>query len=187
MQDLLVEKPLAEQAEAPGFAEKTERMVVSMLYHTGLRVSELANLREGHINYALQSVKVLGKGKKERIIPLGGSLLADIRAYIADKAEEEGIVTGPDAPLFSGSGGRAMSSRKIYDIVRKCLGDVTTLQKRSPHVLRHSFATHLLRNGADLNAVRELLGHASLAATQVYTHHSIDKLRDIHGKAHPRG
>jgi integrase/recombinase XerC len=187
MQDLLGEKPLDEQPEPPAFTDKTERMIVSLLYHTGLRVSELASLREGHINYALQSVKILGKGKKERIIPLGASLLADIRTYIADKAAEEGIATGPEAPLFAGTGGRAMSSRKIYDIVRKCLGDVTTLQKRSPHVLRHSFATHLLRNGADLNAVRELLGHASLAATQVYTHHSIDKLRDIHGKAHPRG
>jgi integrase/recombinase XerC len=199
MQELLGEKPLIEQSEAselskktaqsdaPGFAEKTERMVVSVLYHTGLRVSELASLREGHINFALQSVKVLGKGKKERIIPLGAALLADIRVYITDKASVEGIATGPEAPLFAGAGGRAMSSRKIYGIVRKSLGDVTTLQKRSPHVLRHSFATHLLRNGADLNAVKELLGHASLAATQVYTHHNIDKLRDIHGKAHPRG
>jgi integrase/recombinase XerC len=170
-----------------GFEGHTERLVLSMLYHTGMRVSELVNLREGHIDFALQSVKVLGKGNKERIIPLGEPLLADLKDYFTEKAKQEWVNTGDKAHLLPESGEKPLSARKIYDIVRRNLAQVTTQGKKSPHVLRHSFATHLARNGADLNAIKELLGHASLAATQVYTHHSMDKLRDIHRKAHPRG
>ena len=164
---------------------KTERLVVEILYQTGIRVSELVNIRENHINQSLQSLKVLGKGNKERIIPLGKSLLEKIRGYVSQKShylEGEG-----GGFLLENEKRKKMQTRQVYSIVKKYLSLVTTAEKKSPHVLRHSFATHLTNRGADLNAVKELLGHSSLAATQVYTHNSIEKLRDIHKKAHPKG
>lgn len=182
-----MERLFSMEVDAGDFSETTRRLVVLMLYHTGLRVSELVGLREGQVDFALQSIKVLGKGNKERVLPVGDILLGEIRSYLDRKRREEGLPCGPDAPLLVNPDGRSLTARKAYDLVRLSLEAVTTIDKKSPHVLRHSFATHLLRNGADLNAVKELLGHASLAATQVYTHHSIDKLRDIHRKAHPRG
>jgi integrase/recombinase XerC len=178
---------LAMTADPESFEEATRRLVVLMLYHTGLRVSELVGLCEGQVDMALQTIKVLGKGNKERVLPAGAELLMEIRKYLERKSREEDLPVGPGAPLLVMPNGRPLTARKAYDLVRVSLEAVTTIDKKSPHVLRHSFATHLLRNGADLNAVKELLGHASLAATQVYTHHSIDKLRDIHRKAHPRG
>jgi integrase/recombinase XerC len=178
---------LSMEADPESFEEATRRLVVLMLYHTGLRVSELVGLCEGQVDMALQTIKVLGKGNKERVLPAGEELLNDIRKYLERKRREEDLPVGPGAPLLVLPNGRPLTARKAYDLVRVSLEAVTTIDKKSPHVLRHSFATHLLRNGADLNAVKELLGHASLAATQVYTHHSIDKLRDIHRKAHPRG
>jgi len=164
---------------------KTERLVVEILYQTGIRVSELVNIRENHINQSLQSLKVLGKGNKERIIPLGKSLLEIISGYVSQKSyylEGEG-----GGFLLENEKRKKMQTRQVYSIVKKYLSLVTTAEKKSPHVLRHSFATHLTNRGADLNAVKELLGHSSLAATQVYTHNSIEKLRDIHKKAHPKG
>jgi integrase/recombinase XerC len=183
MQGLLRDDSFAEK----GFAGHTEKIILSILYQTGIRVSELANLQEGHIDFSLQYVKVLGKGNKERIIPLGEQLLDALKAYLAEKASQEDVHTGGKARLLPETAGKPYTTRKIYDVVRRNLSLVTTQGKKSPHVLRHSFATHLARNGADLNAIKELLGHSSLAATQVYTHHSMDKLRDIHRKAHPRG
>jgi integrase/recombinase XerC len=164
---------------------KTERLVVEILYQTGIRVSELVNIRENHVNQSLQSLKVLGKGNKERIIPLGKSLLEKISGYVIQKSsylEGEG-----GGFLLENEKRKKMQTRQVYSIVKKYLSLVTTAEKKSPHVLRHSFATHLTNRGADLNAVKELLGHSSLAATQVYTHNSIEKLRDIHKKAHPKG
>jgi integrase/recombinase XerC len=170
-----------------GFEGFTEKIILLILYNTGMRVSELVNLKEGHIDFSLQSVKVLGKGNKERIIPLGEFLLTDLKTYLAEKAMQDDVSKGEGGRLLPEYGGKAYSARKVYEVVRKNLSLVTTQGKKGPHVLRHSFATHLARNGADLNAIKDLLGHASLAATQVYTHHSLDKLRDIHRKAHPRG
>ena len=168
------------------FPAWTSFVILALLYQCGLRVSELTGLREKHVDGSLASLKVLGKGNKERVIPLRPELLHKLDAYLALKRGQEGIDQGPEARFLPAAPGKAMSSRQVYTIVHAALEKVTTVEKKSPHVLRHSFATHLLRNGADLNAVKELLGHASLAATQVYTHHSIDKLRDIHRKAHPR-
>jgi integrase/recombinase XerC len=182
-----MERLLSMEVDTGQFGEMTRRLVVLMLYHTGLRVSELVGLREGQVDFALQAIKVLGKGKKERVLPAGHALLAETRGYLDRKRQEAHLPCGPDAPLLVTPNGRSLTARNAYDLVRNSLDAVTTIDKKSPHVLRHSFATHLLRNGADLNAVKELLGHASLAATQVYTHHSIDRLRDIHRKAHPRG
>ncbi len=167
------------------FEGRFEYLVVSILYFTGMRVSELVNLKEGHVDLKRDQVKVLGKGNKERIIPLHKALGANINAYLTERTAAFEISNFPQ--LLITHKGKPVTTRQVYDIVKKHLSTVTTAEKKSPHVLRHSFATHLTGNGAELNAVKELLGHSSLAATQVYTHNSIERLRDIHKKAHPKG
>ncbi len=158
---------------------ETERLLMLMLYHTGMRLGELIHIKYSQLDISNSTIKILGKGNKERVIPVSPRLLSEIKAY--RKAEEH-----PGELLFLNQKGKAFSPRAVYTIVRKYLSLVTTVEKKSPHVLRHSFATHLTNNGADLNAVKELLGHSSLASTQVYTHNSIEKLKNIHKKAHPR-
>lgn len=164
---------------------RMEYLVVNLLYQTGMRVSELVNLKTTQIDFARTQIKVLGKGNKERVIPISEVLAKTIRLFM-DEA-------GQLFPAYSGSfllingKGKHPGARQLYAIVKKYLSLITTADKKSPHVLRHSFATHLTSNGAELNAVKELLGHSSLATTQVYTHNSIDRLRDIHKKSHPKG
>lgn len=177
---------LLQHVEFPdGFSGKTERLIIDILYQTGIRVSELVNIREHHFDQTLKSLKVLGKGNKERIIPVGAELSASVSGYVQEK--EKNTESSREGYLLENEKGKKLYSRQVYNIVKKYLSLVTTAEKKSPHVLRHSFATHLTNRGADLNAVKELLGHSSLAATQVYTHNSIEKLRDIHKKAHPKG
>lgn len=163
----------------------TSRLAMQMLYELGLRLSELVNCRESQIDFGNRQIKILGKGNKERIIPLGAELLGGIRDYIKRKAGEH--QHADREYLLVNEKGKKLYPKYIYRLTTKYLQAVTTVKKRSPHVIRHSFATHLSNNGAELNAVKELLGHASLAATQVYTHNTIQKLRNIHKKAHPRG
>lgn len=161
---------------------RTERLVLQLFYHTGMRLSELVNLRETQLDASHSQVKVLGKGNKERIIPIAADLTTALQQYIQDKPERaEGVPN-----LFVNEKGKALQTRSVYGFVKAYLSQVTTIQKKSPHVLRHSFATHLMNNGADLNAVKELLGHSSLAATQVYTHNTIEKLKEVFQKAHPK-
>ncbi|MEN9883762.1 MAG: hypothetical protein RLZZ420_979 [Bacteroidota bacterium] len=167
------------------FQGRTSYLVISLLYFTGIRVSELVNLKSDQLDLVRGQIKVLGKGNKERIIPISPSLIALLTNYQAEKMKlfpdalyDQILLTGKQKPP---------SARQVYDIVNKTLLQVTTSDQRGPHVLRHSFATHLTNNGAELNAVKELLGHTSLAATQVYTHKSIERLRDIHRKSHPKG
>lgn len=164
---------------------ETEYLVVSLLYHTGMRVSELVGLRCKQVDEHRSQLKVLGKGNKERIIPLDPGMTERIKNYLLRRAEWGS--TDGQAFVLLNAVGKPLSPRTVYGIVRNRLSLVTTADKKSPHVLRHSFATHLTGNGAELNAVKELLGHTSLAATQVYTHNSIERLRDIHRKAHPKG
>lgn len=167
------------------FSGRGDHLILSLLYHTGIRVSELVGLKSSQIDYSRSQLKVLGKGNKERIIPLNGELLTRIKAYAQEKNN-----LFPEANfsnLLLTLRQKPPTARQVYDIVKKYLSLVTTADKKSPHVLRHSFATHLTGNGAELNAVKELLGHSSLAATQVYTHNNIERLRDIHKKAHPKG
>jgi integrase/recombinase XerC len=163
---------------------RTDRLLIWLLYNTGLRSAELVSLQEGQVDAARKIIKVLGKGNKERIIPVSVELVAEMHQYIAGK-KEIAIKDGADRLLITASG-RPLYAGYVYKAVNKYLSQVTTVRKKSPHVLRHTFATHLLSNGADLNSVKELLGHASLAATQVYTHHTIEKLKDVHKKAHPK-
>ena len=161
---------------------KTEKLIVEIFYNTGMRLSELINLKEQHIDAS--SVKVIGKGNKERIIPISRSLSDTIHSYIEKKRE-----LFPDANkvfLLINQRGNKLYPKYVYLVIKKYLNLVTTIQKKSPHILRHTFATHLSNNGADLNSIKELLGHSSLAATQVYTHNTIEKLKDAYKKAHPK-
>ena len=167
------------------FEGLTEYLVISLLYETGIRVSELANLKISQIDNAAMQLKVLGKGNKERVIPINKNMIDRISLYMKERLSL--FPADPVVFLFVNSKNIQLTSRKIYSIVKKYLSLVTTADRKSPHVLRHSFATHLTNNGAELNAVKELLGHSSLASTQVYTHNSIERLRDIHKKAHPKG
>lgn len=167
------------------FAGNTQRIILRLLYHAGIRRAELTGLRDRSVDFSNGQMKVLGKGNKERIIPLGQAVLAELREYIARRDE---LLPGyKGEALLCLEDGRAVQPWYVYRTVRRALEQVTTLKKRSPHVLRHTFATHLMNNGADINAVKELLGHASLASTQVYTHNTIEKLRRVHRQAHPRG
>lgn len=167
------------------FGGRGDHLILSLLYHTGIRVSELVGLKSSQIDYSRSQLKVLGKGNKERIIPLNGELLDKIKEYAQEKNNLYPEANFPNLLLTPRQ--KPPTARQVYDIVKKYLSLVTTADKKSPHVLRHSFATHLTGNGAELNAVKELLGHSSLAATQVYTHNNIERLRDIHKKAHPKG
>ena len=158
----------------------TKKMVLLLLYNTGMRLSELINLKESQIDYSYKQIKVLGKGNKERIIPVNIELLNRLKQYVQLKPE------GSVENVFVNKNGKQLQPRYVYGFVRENLGLVTTVKKKSPHVLRHSFATHLMNNGAELNAVKELLGHSSLAATQIYTHNTIEKLKEVFAKAHPK-
>ncbi len=161
---------------------KTERLILALFYNTGMRVSELINLKEKQVDEDYSQLKVLGKGNKERIIPVSKELLKELKDYVRQKpAKLEGI-----AEVFVNEKGKPLYPKYVYNAVKKYLSAVTTIEKKSPHILRHTFATHLMNNGADLNAVKELLGHSSLAATQIYTHNTIEKLKDVHKKAHPK-
>jgi integrase/recombinase XerC len=163
---------------------KTERLLLQLFYQSGMRLSELVNLKEGQIDFSKQVIKVLGKGNKERVLPAGAELMSRLKTYQEAKRNE--LDEYDPAYLFVLKNGKKLYHKYVYLAVKKYLSGITTLDKKSPHILRHSFATHLTNNGADLNAVKELLGHSSLAATQVYTHNTIEKLKAAHRKAHPK-
>lgn len=168
-----------------GYEGVLHRTIIELLYGTGMRKSELIQLKVTDIDSYQSQIRVLGKGQKERVIPVHPELLNSLKKYIEQRSTLEnvdGVTT-----LFVTLKGQPLSPRGVYSIIKRYLDLVTTIDKRSPHVLRHTFATHLMNNGADINAVKELLGHSSLAATQVYTHNTIDKLKNIHKQAHPRG
>ncbi len=163
---------------------RTSRLLLLLFYNTGMRLSEAIGLKEAGFNHHSNTVKVLGKGGKERIIPVSAGLADELRAYghlkkllPVEMMSENLLVTDKGKPL---------QPRAVYSSVKTYLSLVTTIDKRSPHILRHTFATHLLSRGADINAIKELLGHSSLAATQVYTHNTIERLKNVHQKAHPK-
>lgn len=166
------------------FEGKTNSLIFELLYQTGIRRSELINLKEKDIDQNSATIKVLGKGNKERIVPVNNGLLKIIEEYIAKKNDEfSGLPTGL---LLVSKKGKALNPKYVYNIVKNNLAKVSTNQRKGPHVLRHSFATHLTNNGAQINAIKELLGHSSLAATQIYTHNTIEKLKEVHKQAHPK-
>lgn len=160
----------------------TERLVLLLFYSTGMRLSELIQLKESQLDAIQKQVKVVGKGNKERVIPISEDLVQQLEAYIACKPNQA-IARNE---LFVTEKGKPLQARAVYGFVKERLSSITTIEKKSPHILRHSFATHLMNNGAELNAVKSLLGHSSLAATQIYTHTTIEKLKEVFKKAHPK-
>ena len=177
---------LFEQLEFPdSFEGKRDRVILELFYATGIRLSELIQLKRGDLDFYSQTIKVLGKRKKERIIPVAPAMAAQLQEYV-NFLEKEFETTDYNQNIFVTHKGKPVYPNLIYQMVRKYLDAVTTIEKRSPHVIRHTFATHLLDNGADLLAIKELLGHSSLAATQVYTHTSIEKIKKTYKQAHPR-
>jgi integrase/recombinase XerC len=165
------------------FAGMRDKAILSLFYGTGIRLSELKGIRLKDLQLKEQIVKVLGKRNKERLIPYPSEVGDDLTGYIRIRNE---LFGGFSDYLFVTDKGDQAYDKLLYRIVRKYLGLVTTMEKRSPHILRHTYATHLLNRGADLNAIKELLGHANLAATQVYTHTTFEKLKKIYNQAHPR-
>ena len=175
---------LEEQQFEAGFKGFTDRMICELLYATGMRRNELLQLKERDIEWSLNQVRILGKGNKERLVPVSPVLLDSIRDYLQEKRNLE---VHDDIFLLNLESGEPLYAGYIYRVVKTYMALSTTLKKKSPHVLRHTFATHLLNNGANIQAIKDLLGHSSLAATQVYTHNNIDKLKEIHRQNHPRG
>ncbi len=180
-----IEKLFSQIEYEPGFSGTRDRLVLEMLYSTGMRRTELINLKTANINFYNRELKVLGKRNKERIIPFTPMLAASVKGYMAEKQKQTGK-TMDNELLFVNDKGKKMGEKFVYNLVTKYLSLVTTIEKRSPHVMRHTFATHMLNNGADLNAIKEILGHANLSATQIYTHNTIEKLKSIYKQAHPR-
>jgi integrase/recombinase XerC len=173
--------PLLEISREPAssFADARDQLVLFLLYGTGMRLAELIDLRTSQINLAAKTLRVIGKRNKERIIPIPDMLVLFIRQY------NELNTFSSEYLILTDKGERAYPMF-IQRLVKKQLGEISTSEKLSPHILRHSYATHLLNRGADLNAIKELLGHVNLAATQVYTHNSMEKLKEIYKQAHPK-
>ncbi|MEM6525381.1 MAG: tyrosine-type recombinase/integrase [Bacteroidota bacterium] len=160
-----------------------DKLILELLYGTGTRLSEIIHLKDKDVDRLNHTIKVLGKRNKERVIPFSKSMSQVIEQY--QKKKEKEIEKSNDFLIITENGSQCYPML-IYRTVKKYLNQFTTIEKRSPHVLRHTFATHLLNKGAELNAVKDLLGHTSLAATQVYTHNSMDKLKAVFDQAHPK-
>jgi integrase/recombinase XerC len=159
---------------------KLYKVIIELLYGCALRVSELCNLNFGDIDIRSKTVRILGKGNKVRIVPIGDKSIMVLNEYLDDKN------LNPKDPLLTDKNDRRIYPRIVHTIVSTCLAKVCDMEKKSPHVLRHSAATHMLDNGADLRAVKEILGHENLSTTQIYTHVSIERLKTAYKKAHPK-
>lgn len=165
------------------YSEARDYIVLLLLYNTGIRKSELISLKDTSIDIQQKRITVIGKGNKQRIIPVSDDLLRRVVYY---KKIRDAEFRGPKLALILTDKGKPMYPKLVYNIVNKILMQVATNTKKSPHILRHTFATHMANNGAELNTIKELLGHSSLAATQVYTHNSIQKLKDVYTRSHPK-
>lgn len=174
------------QEFAEDFEGMRDRMIVEMFYSTGMRCSELVGLKNQDVDVRNQQLKVTGKRNKQRIIPFAPVLEEKIYTYINIRDQEMGNSSLPEAHFFVRKNGKPLSNPLTYCIVKKYLSQIPGLAKRSPHVLRHSFATSMLNGGADLNAVKELLGHSSLSSTEIYTHTTFEELKKVYHQAHPR-
>lgn len=166
-----------------GFKGVRDRMILEMFYETGMRVSELIGLADADVDFFASTIKVTGKRNKQRLIPFGEELKEDMRNYLS--VRDKHCAEGCEA-FFVQENGRKMTRAAVYVLVRRNLSKVVTLKKRSPHVLRHSFATSMLNNHAGLEAVKELLGHESLKTTEIYTHTTFEELKKVYEQAHPR-
>ena len=178
---------LMEQPDRSSPIGARDAAILELFYSTGIRLSELLGVRRADMDLERRTVSVLGKGRKQRIVPFGSHAEAALRLYASMRPEL--VPKDHEAPpeFFLSVRGKRMQPKGVNELVNRYIGAVSDLDKKSPHVLRHTFATHLLNRGADLQAVRELLGHASLSTTQVYTHVSIDRLKRVYAQAHPKG
>jgi len=161
-----------------GFIGERDKLIIELFYVTGIRLSELIDIKVSDIDYNNNLIKVLGKRNKERLIPLSDSIIKNIKSFTKKN--------NVNHYLFTSLGGTKVYAKLVYRVVKKYIGQISSINKKSPHILRHTFATHMLNNGADINAIKELLGHANLSATQVYTHNTIEKLKSAYKQAHPR-
>jgi integrase/recombinase XerC len=186
VKDLDMEKLFTGWDDADAFEGERDKAVLDVFYTTGIRRAELAGLKDGDVDFQSQTIKVTGKRNKQRIIPFSNTLKEVLQAYV--KIRNETVESGDNAfnAFFVGKNGKALSGAGIYGIVNKRLSEIPGLSKKSPHVLRHTFATSMLNNGANLNAVKELLGHTSLSSTEIYTHVTFEELKKAYNQAHPR-
>ena len=179
MEEMLKEIPFSDDFEGT-----RDKLIIELLYATGMRRAELVNVKLTDIDFSQRTIKVLGKRNKERILPLLQATIAIIKEYLAQRNDLEQVQD--HSFLLLTQSGLKIYETLVYRTINKYFSLVSPKVKKSPHILRHTFATHLLNRGADLNSVKELLGHSSLASTQVYTHNSIAELKKVHQKAHPR-
>jgi integrase/recombinase XerC len=179
-----IEKLLDQFDFSDDFSGVRDRTIIEMLYLTGMRRAELIGLKDRDADLKEQTIKVRGKRNKERIIPLAGSFTENIERYI--QLKNDAGFANQEGWLFISDKGNKLYGKFVYNIVTRYLALVTTVEKKSPHVLRHTFATHMLNHGADLNSIKEILGHANLSATQIYTHTTFEKLKSVYKQAHPR-
>ena len=172
--DLLLDKENFENS----FIGTRDKLIIEVFYLTGIRLSELIGIRIKDFNFESLTLKIFGKRNKERLVPLSFNIVNDIQKFIT--------TYNLNSLLFTNENQEKLYPKKVYRIVNYYIGKVSSVNKKSPHVLRHSFATHMLNNGADINAIKEILGHSNLSATQIYTHNSVEKLKSVYNQAHPR-
>jgi len=177
-----IDKVLQNLEEKDDFEALRDRLIVELFYSTGIRRAELINIELGAIRFSEKTLKVLGKRNKERYVPLLSSVIITLQEYLEKKKQIHSTSTA----LFITKKGNKIYETLVYRVINSYFSRVSSKEKKSPHLLRHSFATHLLNEGADLNSVKELLGHSSLASTQVYTHNSLNKMKKVYNQAHPR-
>lgn len=175
---------LSQNSNSEGFQEIRDTLIVELFYSSGMRRTELIHLKYSNVNFSSSTLKVLGKRNKERILPILPMVVDRLRLYVNERSLLETIVDGDY--LFLTKKGLKLNDSFVYRLINSYFSTVSEKVKKSPHILRHTFATHLLNNGADLNSVKELLGHSSLASTQIYTHSSLSELKKVYQEAHPR-
>lgn len=182
-----MERMLCATAQGGSWQEVREHVILQLFYETGIRLSELVGLNDGDVDFSRLAIKVTGKRNKQRIVPIGQNMADNLRRYIELRNETlNSLVQGTQSPLFVTDKGLRIYPHWAYRVVRKNLSQVVALKKRSPHVLRHTFATAMLNNAAELEAVKELMGHESVSTTQVYTHTTFEELKKAYKQAHPR-
>jgi len=180
-----MERAAAYEAEADDFDSIRDCLIIEMLYQTGMRQAELLGLTDGDVDVKQGQIRIFGKRRKERIVPIGGKLIKQINDYL-EARQRLGSVSKFFVRVKRNGDVEPLNKSTLYNIVRARMGEVSTLKKHSPHVLRHTFATTMLNNGADIRTIQSLMGHASLAATQVYTHTTFEQARKAYNAAHPR-
>lgn len=182
-----MERLLCATAQGESWQEAREHAILQLFYETGIRLSELVGLDDGDVDFGRMAVKVTGKRNKQRIVPIGGGLANSLKRYMDSRDENlPGSISSAQSPLFVTDKGARVYPAWVYRLVRKKLSQVVTLKKRSPHILRHTFATAMLNNDAELEAVKELMGHESVSTTQIYTHTTFEELKKAYKQAHPR-